>query len=42
MSTDSRAPQIGEALDARPGEGADLVLREATVLDPVAGIEGSP
>lgn len=24
----------------RPGEGADLVLRGATVLDPVAGIEG--
>jgi len=27
-------------LDMRPGEGADLVLRGATVLDPVAGIEG--
>lgn len=24
----------------RPGEGADLVLRNATVLDPVAGIDG--
>ncbi|HEY2334244.1 MAG TPA: dihydroorotase [Solirubrobacterales bacterium] len=29
------APQ----LDMRPGEGADLVLRGATVLDPVAGID---
>ena len=33
-------PTIGAALDARPGEPADLVLREATLLDPVAGIEG--
>jgi dihydroorotase len=31
---------FAEALDMRPGEGADLVLRGATVLDPVAGIEG--
>jgi dihydroorotase len=31
---------LAEALDMRPGEGADLVLRGATVLDPVAGIEG--
>jgi dihydroorotase len=31
---------LGEALDMRPGEGADLILRGATVLDPVAGIEG--
>ena len=29
-----------EALDMRSGESADLVLRGATVLDPVAGIEG--
>ena len=29
-----------EALDMRSGEGAELVLRGATVLDPVAGIEG--
>jgi dihydroorotase len=29
-----------EALDVRPGEGANLVLRRATVLDPVAGIDG--
>ena len=28
------------ALDMRSGEGADVVLREATLLDPVAGIEG--
>jgi dihydroorotase len=31
---------LAEALDLRSGEGADLVLRGATVLDPVAGIEG--
>jgi dihydroorotase len=31
---------FAEALDMRSGEGADLVLRSATVLDPVAGIEG--
>ena len=31
---------VSELLDLRPGEGADLVLRRATVLDPVAGIEG--
>jgi dihydroorotase len=29
-----------EALDVRPGEGANVVLRRATVLDPVAGIDG--
>jgi dihydroorotase len=29
-----------ERLEMRPGEGADLLLRAATVLDPVAGIEG--
>jgi dihydroorotase len=28
-----------ELLDYRPGEGAELVLRRATVLDPVAGID---
>jgi len=28
-------------LDMRSGEGADIVLRGATVLDPVAGIEGA-
>jgi dihydroorotase len=32
---------VGERLDMRPGEGADLLLRGATVLDPVAGIEGA-
>jgi dihydroorotase len=32
---------LAAALDMRPGEGADLVLRGATVLDPVAGIEGT-
>ena len=31
---------LAAALDMRPGEGADLVLRGATVLDPVAGIDG--
>jgi dihydroorotase len=31
---------LAEALDVRSGEGAELVLRGATVLDPVAGIEG--
>ena len=31
---------VSELLDFRPGEGADLVLRRATLLDPVAGIEG--
>ncbi|HET9185345.1 MAG TPA: dihydroorotase, partial [Solirubrobacterales bacterium] len=31
---------IRERLDARPGEDAHLVLRRATVLDPVAGIDG--
>jgi dihydroorotase len=30
-----------EALEMRSGEGADLVLRGATVLDPVAGIDGA-
>jgi dihydroorotase len=34
-------PEVGAILDARPGESADLILREATVLDPAAGIEGS-
>jgi dihydroorotase len=29
-----------DALDIRPGDGADLVLRGATALDPVVGIEG--
>ena len=32
---------IREALDIRPGEGANAVLRGATVLDPHAGIEGA-
>lgn len=31
---------LASALDQRAGEAANLVLREATVLDPVAGIEG--
>ncbi len=30
---------LAEALDMRSGESADLVLRGATVLDPVAGID---
>jgi dihydroorotase len=32
---------LAEALDRREGELANLVLREATVLDPVAGIESA-
>lgn len=32
---------LSEALDLRPGEGADLVLRRAVVLDPAAGIDGA-
>jgi dihydroorotase len=31
---------LAAALDMRSGEGADVLLRGATVLDPVAGIEG--
>jgi dihydroorotase len=31
---------LAEALDMRSGESADLILRSATVLDPVAGIDG--
>jgi dihydroorotase len=31
---------LAEALDMRSGAGADLVLRGAAVLDPVAGIDG--
>jgi dihydroorotase len=31
---------LAETLDMRSGESADLVLRGATVLDPVAGIDG--
>ncbi len=31
---------LAEALDMRSGEGANLILRRATVLDPVARIEG--
>jgi dihydroorotase len=36
----AEAMSLRESLDFRRGEGADLVLRRATVLDPVAGIEG--
>ncbi len=36
-----RAPGAGKALDQRAGAAADLILREASLLDPVAGIEGS-
>ena len=32
---------LAESLDMRAGEGADVVLREATLLDPVAGIVGA-
>jgi len=31
---------LADALDVRPGEDANVILRRATVLDPVAGIEG--
>jgi dihydroorotase len=31
---------LTDTLDVRPGEGASLILRRATVLDPVAGIDG--
>jgi dihydroorotase len=31
---------LAEALDVRPGEAANAILRRATVLDPVAGIDG--
>lgn len=31
---------LSDQLDARPGPDAQLILRGATVLDPVAGIEG--
>ena len=36
----SRREPRPTTLDVRPGEGANLVLRRATVLDPVAGIDG--
>ena len=36
----SAAPRTSELLDVRAGEDAHLVLRRATVLDPVAGIDG--
>ena len=32
-------PSLRDRLDVRPGEDAHLVLRRATVLDPVAGID---
>jgi len=32
---------IASSLDMRPGEGANLVLRDATVFDPVAGIDAA-
>jgi dihydroorotase len=31
---------LTDALDVRPGKRADLILRRASVLDPVAGIDG--
>ena len=31
---------LTDVLDVRPGEAANLILRRATVLDPVAGIDG--
>jgi dihydroorotase len=34
------AADLTEMLDVRAGEPADLVLRRATLLDPVAGIDG--
>ncbi len=42
MSADtSTAAELGDALDSRSAPAADLILREASVLDPVAGIEGT-
>jgi dihydroorotase len=32
---------LAASLDMRPGEGVDLVLRGATLLDPVAGVDGA-
>ena len=32
---------VGEMLSMRPGEPAELLLRGATVLDPVAGLDGT-
>ncbi|HEX3172927.1 MAG TPA: dihydroorotase [Solirubrobacterales bacterium] len=32
---------LAELLDMRSGESADVLLRRATVLDPVAGVEGA-
>jgi dihydroorotase len=40
MSSETPLADLGEALDVRDGEAADLILREATVLDPVVGIDG--
>ena len=34
------AQNLTELLDVRAGEPADLVLRRATLLDPVARIDG--
>jgi dihydroorotase len=31
---------LAEVLDVRPGEGANAILRRATVLDPPAGVKG--
>jgi dihydroorotase len=36
----SELAALTDVLDVRPGEDAHLVLRRATVLDPVAGIDG--
>src|ERR1700761_8090171 len=36
----SAATNLPDVLDVRAGEPADLVLRRATLLDPVAGIDG--
>ena len=40
VRAESGAMSLAEALDRREGESAELVLREATVLDPVAGLDG--
>jgi len=39
-ATNQALTPVGEALDSRAGESPDLVLSEALVLDPVAGIDG--
>ncbi len=41
MSGEPQRASLAEALEIRAGEPPELILRGATVLDPVAGIEGA-